>query len=134
MKAESTIKPAPYSIEGKGEYVDIRFCTDIRKKELNHEEGTEDIWVYNEYLLKNIRHRPRLEEEIETNYNEWLQLAIDKENEPKPETEREKMLSLEKENKQLGIEISEREIQEIIQGRQISDLEIQLLELQLGGV
>lgn len=31
-------------------------------------------------------------------------------------------------------EISEREIQEIAQGQQISDIEIQLLELQLGGV
>ena len=39
-----------------------------------------------------------------------------------------------KENIQQGIELSEREIQEIIQGRQISDLEIQLLELQLGGI
>ena len=37
-----------------------------------------------------------------------------------------------KENIQQGIELSEREIQEIIQGRQISDLEIQLLELQGG--
>lgn len=41
---------------------------------------------------------------------------------------------LKKENEQLGIELSEREIQEIIQGIQISELEIQLLELQLGGV
>ena len=31
-------------------------------------------------------------------------------------------------------EVSEREIQEIAQGQQISDLEIQLLELQLGGM
>ena len=31
-------------------------------------------------------------------------------------------------------EISEREIQEIVQGQQISDLEIQLLELRLGGI
>lgn len=38
------------------------------------------------------------------------------------------------ENQQQGIELSEREIQEIIQGQQISDIEIQLLELQLGGV
>ena len=30
-------------------------------------------------------------------------------------------------------EVSEREIQEIIQGQQISDIEIQLLELQLQG-
>lgn len=43
-------------------------------------------------------------------------------------------LQVYKENIQQGIELSEREIQEIIQGRQISDLEIQLLELQLGGI
>ena len=44
------------------------------------------------------------------------------------------LLQLKKENEQLGKEISEREINEIIQGTQISDLEIQLLELQLGGI
>ena len=36
------------------------------------------------------------------------------------------------ENQQQGIELSEREIQEIIQGQQMSDLDIQLLELQGG--
>ncbi len=41
-------------------------------------------------------------------------------------------LQVYKENIQQGIELSEKEIQEIIQGRQISDLEIQLLELQGG--
>lgn len=43
-------------------------------------------------------------------------------------------LQFKKENEQQGIAISEREINEIIQGMQISDLEIQLLELQLGGM
>lgn len=43
-------------------------------------------------------------------------------------------LQIAKENEQQGVELSEREIQEIIQGQQISDLEIQLLELQLGGI
>ena len=33
---------------------------------------------------------------------------------------------------ELAVNVSEREIQEIIQGQQISDLEIQLLELQGG--
>ena len=36
------------------------------------------------------------------------------------------------ENQQQGIEISEREINEIMLGRQISDIEIRLLELQGG--
>lgn len=43
-------------------------------------------------------------------------------------------LLLNQENQKLGTEISEREINEIILGMQVSDLEIQLLELQLGGV
>jgi len=40
-----------------------------------------------------------------------------------------KILQLSKENEQQGVAISEREINEIIQGMQISDLEIQMLEL-----
>ena len=136
MKAESTIKPvAPFKIENIGEeYVNIRFYTDVIKKEVIDEEDDTEIWQYNEYLLQNIRNRLGLKENIETNYDSWLQMAIEKENEPKPETEREKMLSLEKENKQLGIEISEREIQEIVQGQQISELEIQILQLQGGSM
>ena len=38
-------------------------------------------------------------------------------------------INLEQENRQQGIELSEREIQEIIQGQQMSDLEIQILKL-----
>ena len=45
-----------------------------------------------------------------------------------------KTLQTTKENEQQGVELSEREINEIIQGMQISDVEIQLLELQLGGI
>lgn len=44
------------------------------------------------------------------------------------------MLELKKENEQQGIELSEREINEVIQGMQISDLEVQILEIQLGGM
>ncbi|WP_027399096.1 hypothetical protein [Anaerovorax odorimutans] len=51
----------------------------------------------------------------------------------KPIGER-KAIQLEEENQQQGAELSEREIQETIQGMQISELEIQLLELQLGGI
>lgn len=130
MRAESNIKPeSPFIIEVIGDMASVRFFTDITKKIKEDEE----VWEYNEYLLT-VRNRPGLKEAIEKNYDKWLQLAIDKEKEPKPETEREKILRLEKENKLLGIEISEREIQEIILGQQISELEIQLLELQIGGM
>lgn len=36
-------------------------------------------------------------------------------------------VNLEQENQQQGVELSEREIQEIIQGQQISELEIMIL-------
>ena len=36
-------------------------------------------------------------------------------------------LNLEQENQRLGVELSEREIQEIVQGQQISELEIMIL-------
>lgn len=42
------------------------------------------------------------------------------------------MEELEKEKQLLGVQMSEREIQEISQGQQISNLEIKLLELQGG--
>ena len=41
--------------------------------------------------------------------------------------ERGRNLELKNENIELGKELSEREIQEIIQGRQVSDMEINLL-------
>ena len=47
---------------------------------------------------------------------------------------KESEIKLTQESVNLGIELSEREIQEITQGQQISDIEIQLLELQLGGM
>ena len=127
MRAESNIKPeSPFIIEVIGDMASVRFFSDITKKIKEDEE----VWEYNEYLLT-VRNRPGLKETIENNYDEWLKLAIKKEKEPKPECEREKLLRLEEDNQLLGIELSEREIQEIIQGQLISDLEIQLLELQL---
>lgn len=43
-----------------------------------------------------------------------------------------KQLQVQKENQQQGIELSEREIQEIIQGQEISDLDIRVLTLEGG--
>ena len=42
-------------------------------------------------------------------------------------------LQILKENQQQGIDLSEREIQEIIQGQEISDLDIRVLMLEMGG-
>lgn len=132
MKAESTIKPAQFKIEGEGEYVNVRFYANITTKEKEDPEDNTTIWEYDEYLLQSIRNRPNLKETIKDNYSDWLQMAIEKENEPRPETEREKIIRLEKENRQLGVELSERELQEIAQGQQISNLEVKILELRGG--
>lgn len=48
--------------------------------------------------------------------------------------ERDRNLTTLNNQTKIAQEVSEREIQEIAQGQQISDLEIQLLELQLGGM
>lgn len=44
-----------------------------------------------------------------------------------PENHPLRLLKLKQENRQQGVELSEREIREILQGREISDLEIRLL-------
>lgn len=44
-----------------------------------------------------------------------------------------RQLQVQKENQEQGIELSEREIREIIQGQQMSGLEIRILTLELGG-
>lgn len=136
MKAESTIRPAsPFEIEINGEISTVKLYTNIQEvEEISEEEETSITkYIYDEYLLE-VPTRSNLEANVEENYDEWLQLAIQKENEPKPETIKEKLLRVERENKQLGIDNSEREINEIVQGLQISDLEIQILELQIGGL
>lgn len=54
--------------------------------------------------------------------------------EEKLQKERERNLEALNGQVDLAVIVSEREINEIIQGQQISDLEIQLLEIQLGGI
>ena len=131
MKAESTIRPAlQFEIEVNKETSTVKFYTNIKEiKETTEEEEITTKYTYEEYLIE-VPSRENLESNIQENYDEWLQLAIDKESEPRPETAKEIILRIEKENKQLWTELSEREINEIIQGLQISDLEIQLLEMQ----
>jgi len=134
MKAESTIRPAsPFEIENNGEMSTVKLYANIQeKKETTEQDEVVTKYIYDEYRLE-VPARTNLEDNVKNNYNGWLELAIKKENEPKPETDKEKILRLEKENNTLGIELSEREIQSMLQGMQISDLEIQILQLQSQG-
>ena len=132
MKAESTIKPAaPFEIEKVGAFAVVKFYTNIKKVTEEVEGEIIEKFTYEENQVK-IPDRQNLHQIIEEDFDSWLTHAKEKETEPKPETDKEKILRLEKENNQLGKELTEREINEMIQGIQISDLEIQLLEIQGG--
>ena len=130
MKAESTVRPnSPFEIEQNADMATIIFYENIEEKQ----EEDQIKYTYDEYRI-DIPYRPNIEESINKNIQAWLQKAIEKENEPKPISDKEKIAILNEQNNQLGVQISEREINEIVLGMQMSDLEIQILELQMGGI
>ena len=130
MKAESTVRPnSPFEIEQNADMATIIFYENIEEKQ----EEDQIKYIYDEYRI-DIPYRPNIEESINKNIQAWLQKAIEKENEPKPISDKEKIAILNEQNNQLGVQISEREINEIVLGMQLSDLEIQILELQMGGI
>ena len=130
MKAESTVRPnSPFEIEQNADMATIIFYENIEEKQ----EEDQIKYTYDEYRI-DIPYRPNIEESINKNIQAWLQKAIEKENEPKPISDKEKIAILNEQNNQLGVQISEREINEIVLGMQLSDLEIQILELQMGGI
>ncbi len=136
MQAESNVRPSmPFEIEEHNGIATIRFHQNVERVDRLDEESGQAVeaWVCNEYILQ-VPARPGLTEQVDAHYDAWLQLAIERENEPRSETNREKVFRMDRESRLLGVELSEREIQEIMLGRQISDLEIQLIELQLGGM
>ena len=130
MRAESTVRPnLPFEIEQNADMATVIFYENIEEKQ----EEDQIKYIYDEYRI-DIPYRPNLEESINKNIQAWLQKAIEKENEPKPISDKEKIAILNEQNNQLGVQISEREINEIVLGMQLSDLEIQILELQMGGI
>lgn len=134
MKAESTVRPnSPFEIEQNADMATIIFYENIEEKQEESQEEDQIKYIYDEYRI-DIPYRPNLEESINKNIQAWLQKAIEKENEPKPISDKEKIAILNEQNNQLGVQISEREINEIVLGMQLSDLEIQILELQMGGI
>lgn len=134
MKAESTVRPnSPFEIEQNADMATVIFYENIEEKQEEKQEEDQIKYIYDEYRI-DIPYRPNLEESINKNIQAWIQKAIEKENEPKPISDKEKIAILNEQNNQLGVQISEREINEIVLGMQMSDLEIQILELQMGGI
>lgn len=134
MKAESTVRPnSPFEIEQNADMATVIFYDNIEEKQEEKQEEDQIKYIYDEYRI-DIPYRPNIEESINKNIQAWIQKAIEKENEPKPISDKEKIAILNEQNNQLGVQISEREINEIVLGMQMSDLEIQILELQMGGI
>lgn len=92
MRAESTIKPAAYAIEVVEDSAIVTLYQNIVAKDVEEDEAPK--WEYDYYTLI-VKNRPNLSTNIHTNYEAWLAAAIEKENEPKPETDKEKILRLE---------------------------------------
>ena len=133
MKAESTVRPQGlFEIERSGERARVIFFDNVEEFYVRDEDDTESLrYKYDTFNIE-VLDRSNLEESVLANLEEWKNAAIEKENEVPKETDKEKIARLEKENRQLGVDLSEREINEIVFGIQLSDLEIQLLELKGG--
>lgn len=133
MKAESTVRPQRlFEIERSGERARVIFFDNVEEFYVRDEDDTESLrYRYDTFNIE-VLDRSNLEESVLANLEEWKNAAIEKENEVPEETDKEKIARLEKENRQLGVDLSEREINEIVFGVQLSDLEIQLLELKGG--
>ena len=132
MKAESTVRPQHlFEIERSGERARVIFFDNVEEFYVRNEDTESLRYRYDTFNIE-VLDRSNLEESVLANLEEWKNAAIEKENEVPKETDKEKIARLEKENKQLGVDLSEREINEIVFGIQLSDLEIQLLELKGG--
>ena len=133
MKAESTVRPQRLlEIASSGERGRVIFFDNVEEYYVRNEDDTESLRFRYDTFNIEVLDRSNLEESVLNNIEEWKNAAIEKENDVPKDTDKEKIARLEKKNRQLGVDLSEREINEIVFGIQLSDLEIQLLELRGG--
>ena len=78
--AESTVKPSNFTIEenGNGKSIVSFFDNVVTNEESNEdEEYTSTNYTYDVYTIE-LRSRDNLEEEIEANYDQWLEFVKNK--------------------------------------------------------
>ena len=83
MKAESMHKPvANYEITFVDkDYVEIEFFTNIKEKQKKEENSDDPITFYEyDHFLVKVRNRSNLIEQLNNNYEAWLQYAIKHDN------------------------------------------------------
>jgi len=97
MKAQSNIKPI-FAIDNiVNGMAEVNFYENVI--ETKNQEG-EQIFEFDYYMIK-VNDRPNLKEMVLANYDAWLELAKSEENKVKVETDKEKLIRLEVENKEL---------------------------------
>lgn len=98
MKAKSNVLPKSFEIDKYGDKAHVSLFVDPIL-----EEGPEEGPYYSyDYYKVVVQHRDDMEAEIAANYNEWVEFAKGQAEEPRKETEKEKILRLEAQNAELG--------------------------------
>lgn len=126
MQANSNIKPSSlFEIEVWGDMSTIIFYPEYPVFVAKLDEEGDVQYEYEMHRLE-VPSREGLVDAVETNYESWLNMAKVKENEPKLETDKEKMLRLESENKMLENKLAQQDsiLEEVLFGIIPSMLEV----------
>lgn len=126
MQASSNIKPhALFEIEVWGDMSTIIFYPEYPVFVAKLDEEGDVQYEYEMHRLE-VPSREGLVDAVETNYESWLNMAKVKENEPKLETDKEKVLRLESENKMLENKLAQQDsiLEEVLFGIIPSMLEV----------
>lgn len=78
MKAESVIKPKKFTIDKVGDTAIVSLFNNIKKVTRTVERKKEEVYEYDYYQLK-VLFRDNLEADVDTNFAEWLQMAVQQE-------------------------------------------------------
>lgn len=126
MQANSNIKPSSlFEIEVWGDMSTIIFYPEYPVFVAKLDEEGDVQYEYEMHRLE-VPSREGLVDAVETNYESWLNMAKVKENEPKLETDKEKVLRLESENKMLENKLAQQDsiLEEVLFGIIPSMLEV----------
>ena len=123
MKAESAVRPKDYNVDKVGGLAHISIFDNIKKVTKIVEQTKREVYEY-DYLVIKIPFRKGLDQEIKLNFNDWLELAREKENnQPEPDELKETVKQQDKALVELAQMINDSEL-----------AMIEIVNLMLGGI
>ena len=123
MKAESAVRPRDYNVDKVGDLAHISIFDNIKKVTKIVDETKQEVYEY-DYLVIKIPFRKGLDQEIKLNFNDWLELAREKENnQPEPDELKEIVKQQDKALVELAQMINDSEL-----------AMIEIVNLMLGGI